>query len=98
MAEEMFPTLSEFLWSRGITDTEENLTAIAETLECLSGLEYIELLDYNRSAGGKYRACGMSFSPKWDESVPCNTDVQMFLARGVPIACSELPVEDELDG
>jgi pyruvate formate lyase activating enzyme len=84
----------------GITDTEENLTAIAETIQGLPGLEYVELLPYNRSAGGKYKACGMSFAPDWDESAPCSTDVHMFSSRGVPVYNNlnvQRPAEDDVE-
>jgi len=67
-------------------DTEENLSAVSEAVKGLPDPECVELLDYNRSAGGKYKACGMKFSPASDEYATCTADVQMFLSRGVPVS------------
>ena len=41
----------------GVTDTAENLQAIAERSES-AGLVRVDLLPYNRAAGGKYRNLG----------------------------------------
>jgi len=67
----------------GITDTVENLSAIASAVQGLPGLEGVELLPYNRSAGGKYKACGMTFLPEWDEFRPCHPRMHIFTSRGV---------------
>ncbi len=67
----------------GVTDTEENLGAIAGLLRGKRGLVRVELLSYNRAAGGKYKACGMEFKPGWDESQPCRTDTSIFKDAGI---------------
>lgn len=66
----------------GVTDTPENLTAIAQLLK-KSGINYIELLPYNKVAGGKYAAVGRVFAPDYDESVPCQPRKEIFEALGI---------------
>ena len=67
----------------GVTDTPENLAAIAHTVTGLPGLIGVELLPYNRAAGGKYRACGMEFRPEYDEAAELNIDLTPFREAGV---------------
>ncbi len=67
----------------GVTDTDDNLTAIAEVICNLSGLVGVNLLAYNRAAGGKYKGLGMVFEPTWDESQPVNANVALFANVGV---------------
>jgi pyruvate formate lyase activating enzyme len=69
----------------GVTDTEANLSAIACTVAGLPGLVNVDLLPYNRAAGGKYAAAGMTFSPGYDESRPVNANSAPFEALGVPV-------------
>lgn len=61
----------------GVTDTEENLTAIAEFLQ-KEHVNSIDLLAYNKMAGGKYASIGSVYSPSFDESVPCQPHVEIF--------------------
>ena len=61
----------------GVTDTEANLTAVAELLKA-NGIDKIELLPYNKAAGGKYSTIGRTFKPDYDESVPCNPHLEIF--------------------
>ena len=51
----------------GVTDTEENLTAIAKTLQ-ENGVHRIELLPYNKMAGGKYKLVMREYTPDFDET------------------------------
>ena len=67
----------------GVTDSDENLEAIARRAAGLSGLVRVDLLPYNRAAGGKYRACEMEFRPTWDESQPVHAATGHFEAIGV---------------
>ncbi len=69
----------------GVTDTDENLSAIADTVRALPGLMHVDLLQYNRAAGAKYRAAGMSFEPGFDESRPLNINTRPFEEAGVPV-------------
>lgn len=67
----------------GVTDTEDNLSGIARYVAGLSSLLRVELLPYNRAAGGKYAACGMQFKPGFDESREVQTSTACFEAVGV---------------
>ena len=66
----------------GVTDTEENLTGIAEILR-KNGVDRIELLPYNRAAGGKYAAIGKSFTPDYDETRPVTPRFALFASYGI---------------
>jgi pyruvate formate lyase activating enzyme len=69
----------------GVTDTDANLGAIASAAATLPNLVRVDLLPYNRAAGGKYRACAMEFHPPWDESQPVHAATGPFEAVGVPV-------------
>jgi pyruvate formate lyase activating enzyme len=69
----------------GVTDTEENLSAIAETLASTPTLIEAQLLPYNRAAGGKYAACGMTFRPRFDEDQTPNVDTGPFRRAGIEV-------------
>lgn len=69
----------------GITDTNENLTSIARAVKGLCELVRVELLDYNKAAGGKYAAAGMEFAPGYDESAPVNINTECFVREGVEV-------------
>ncbi len=66
----------------GVVDTMENLTAIADHLNRYN-ISYIELLPYNKMAGGKYKAAGRVFSPNYDESMESNPRIEIFEMRGI---------------
>ncbi len=66
----------------GVTDTEENLSSIADLLASRDVKE-IELMNYNRMAGAKYALCGRVFQPDYDDSVPCNARTEIFAAKGI---------------
>ena len=68
-----------------VTDTNENLAAIAETVRDIAGLVRVELLPYNRAAGGKYEAAGMTFDVDYDESADVNANVGIFTERGIEV-------------
>lgn len=72
----------------GITDTAENLAAIAETAAGLHNLVRVDLLPYNKAAGGKYSSCNKIFAPDWDETLPCNADTSVFVRLGVDVRVS----------
>ena len=69
----------------GVTDTDANLAAIAQTVCGLSGLLYVELLPYNRAAGSKYRSVGLEFKPDYDEAHPLNINTILFEQAGVKV-------------
>ena len=66
----------------GVTDTEENLTAIARLLR-ENDLDYIELLPYNPLAGAKYPLAGKEFAPSFDEKAAVNFGPEIFAAAGI---------------
>ena len=66
----------------GVTDTEENLTAIA-TFVREQGVDYVELLPYNRMAGSKYAGLLRSFEPGFDEDRPVEFRFDIFEKHGV---------------
>ena len=69
----------------GITDTNDNLAAIARTVKDLPGMLRVDLLPYNRNAGAKYRAAGMEFKPEYDETSPVNANVAIFENSGIKV-------------
>ncbi len=60
-----------------ITDTEENLTAIAALMrEC--GVRRAELLPYHRLTGSKYAITGRVYSPLFDETLTPQAHAEIF--------------------
>ena len=69
----------------GVTDTDENLDAIARMIRGLPGLMRVDLLPYNRAAGSKYQYAGMEFKPDYDERRPLNINMAPFEQSGVKV-------------
>jgi pyruvate formate lyase activating enzyme len=69
----------------GVTDTIDNLEALARTLSLAPTLLEVQLLPYNRAAGGKYAACGMTFDPGYDEDREPNVDMTPFRRLGIEV-------------
>lgn len=69
----------------GVTDTMDNLEAIASTLARMPTLLEVQLLPYNRAAGGKYAACGMTFAPGFEEDRVPNADPEPFRRRAIEV-------------
>jgi pyruvate formate lyase activating enzyme len=69
----------------GVTDSLDNLEAIASTLEDMTTLLEVQLLPYNRAAGGKYAACGLNFEPGFDEERLPNADMEPFRRMGIEV-------------
>ena len=65
-----------------VTDTEENLRAIAELLQT-AGVDTVELLPYHRAAGSKYPLAGRVYTPDFDESLPVHPRTEIFSAYGI---------------
>ena len=65
----------------GITDTEDNLSRMATHVAALPTVPTVQLLPYNRAAGGKYGACGLVFDPGCDETQPGNPRLPLFHAH-----------------
>lgn len=70
----------------GLTDTVENLRAIAHRVSTLPSRPRVELLPYNRAAGGKYAACGMEWRPDFDESMASQANLIPFQELNVEAA------------
>ena len=69
----------------GVTDTDENLAALAHTIAGLPGLQTVDLLPYNKIAGAKYRAAGMEFKPEYDETREVNANTRPFEQAGIEV-------------
>jgi len=69
----------------GVSDTDDNLEAIAAAVQGLPGLLGVDLLPYNRAAGAKYTASGMTFNPGFDESQPVNTNTASFENKKIKV-------------
>jgi pyruvate formate lyase activating enzyme len=69
----------------GVTDTGQNLAAIARTVRGLPGLLRVDLLPYNRAAGGKYPSLGMSFAPGFDESAVVHIETRPFVEAHIDV-------------
>ncbi len=61
-----------------VTDSEENLTAIANLARELNNLTSVDFLPYNQASGGKYAACGRDYEPGFDENAPTLLDLEAF--------------------
>lgn len=69
----------------GVTDTDDNMAAIAGLLATMPTLVEVQLLPYNRAAGGKYAACGMPFTPGYDEEREPAALVEPFMRAGIEV-------------
>ena len=65
-----------------VNDTEENMRATAELLAA-HGIDYVELLPYNKMAGAKYKLAGMEYTPSFDGTLPVNLHTDLFAAYGI---------------
>ena len=68
----------------GVTDTDENLSAIAGVVRGSPGLVSVDLLPYNILAGAKYPAAGLEFIPGFDETRQPDLSGKAFQAAGLP--------------
>ena len=66
----------------GVTDTVENLSAIASFVE-KQGVDYVELLPYNRMAGSKYVGLLRPFAPGFDEKRAVEPHTEIFEKHGI---------------
>lgn len=71
----------------GITDTDENYSALVNIVKDLPGLLEVDLLPYNRAAGSKYASVGMQFKPDYDEHRPVNINTKIFMQAGIKAKC-----------
>ena len=68
-----------------VTDTDKNLLQIAQSIAGLRGLLRVDLLPFNRAAGGKYASVGLTFTPGFNESDKLNPNVGIFVEHGIEV-------------
>lgn len=68
----------------GVTDTEENLSAIAALMQSC-GVDYAELLPYNRMAGSKYASVLRDYDPQFDTERAVTSREDIFARHGIRI-------------
>ena len=61
----------------GITDTEQNISAIAAFMR-ENGANTVELLPYNKMAGGKYHLVECAYAPPFDEQTEPRYHLDIF--------------------
>ena len=67
-----------------VNDTQENLRATAALMwEC--GARRVELLPYNKLAGGKYLMLGRKYTPDFDEEIEVRIDRALFEEYGIEV-------------
>jgi len=69
----------------GVTDANQNLVGIVQTLRGFPDLLRVDLLPYNRAAGSKYQSAGMEFKPDYDESRELNLNTALFEQAGIKV-------------
>ena len=62
----------------------EYITATAEFI-AENGRHYVELLPYNKLAGGKYKLVGREYAPEFDETADVNTHKDIFKQYGIEV-------------
>lgn len=67
-----------------VTDTKKNLTEICGFLQSL-GIDYAELLPYNKMAGSKYPLAGKKYEPKFDTYTEPQIHREIFEGFGIRI-------------
>lgn len=69
----------------GVTDTDANLSGIAQAVAGLRGLQRVDLLPYNHAAGAKYAACGLEFRPSFDPARAIRAGTRHFESAGISV-------------
>ena len=67
-----------------VTDTKENVRAIAELLSGY-GITYAEALPYNKMAGAKYAMCQREYEPQFDPQGQVYLPVNDFKEKGIEL-------------
>ena len=65
-----------------VNDTEENITATAGFMRSL-GIDYVELLPYNKMAGSKYAMLGRTYLPDFDDNTGPQMHRDIFHSYGI---------------
>ena len=69
----------------GVNDSPENLTQTALWVKDAKNLVTVELLPYNKAAGGKYKSVGLTYDPGFDTERAPNLQTECFTDLGVPV-------------
>lgn len=67
-----------------VTDTVQNLNEIALLLDGF-GVREIDLLPYNKVAGGKYATVGREYKPSFDETKPPQPRTELFEQHNIKV-------------
>jgi pyruvate formate lyase activating enzyme len=67
-----------------VSDTEENIEKTARFM-AQNGQSCVELLPYNKLAGGKYKLVGREYSPEFDESATPEEHRDIFEKYGIEV-------------
>jgi pyruvate formate lyase activating enzyme len=67
-----------------VNDTEENIRQTAELLRD-NGIDYVELLPYNKMAGGKYLMLGRTYETDFDGSVEPAVRTELWNDYGIEV-------------
>jgi len=65
-----------------VTDTKSNISAISKLLE-VHNINYVELLPYNKMAGGKYSMLGREYNVDFDENKTVDAHSEIFASYGI---------------
>ena len=68
----------------GVNDTEENLLRTAQFMK-ENRATVVELLPYNKMAGGKYAALGREYAPNFCETIAPNPRRELFEQYGIEV-------------
>jgi pyruvate formate lyase activating enzyme len=69
----------------GVTDTNENLSGIAEFLMPYKNNVTVEMIPYNKMTGAKYKNLGRSYLPSFDEKAPLNKNTEIFKKKEISV-------------
>ena len=69
----------------GVTDTDQNLSAIVQLVCDLPGMLRVDLLPYNKAAGSKYQYAGREFKPEYEETQALNLNTTLFKQAGIEV-------------
>ena len=62
----------------GVIDTEENILQIIDKIKDSNNLICVEVLPYNKYAGGKYKLANQEYRPLFNEDIPSNPRFELF--------------------
>ncbi|OQA79067.1 MAG: 4-hydroxyphenylacetate decarboxylase activating enzyme [Tenericutes bacterium ADurb.Bin239] len=68
-----------------LTDTDANLSQIAELLADAKNLMMVEILPYNKMAGAKHRMLGKKYEPHFDENKELNLNIEILTRKGFKV-------------